>query len=164
MSIYHPKLQALYDRGDLLKLPRPENSKSFVHFDPDHRRIITEYFWQPLDSKLLGVITFGPEAEGPPGCAHGGAIAAVLDDCMGSAAWAAGHSAVAISLEVYYKKFVPLGVTLDLTAWISRVEGRKVFVESQIHDGELILSEGKGVYLVINFSEKLKVPHKGPVA
>lgn len=163
MSLYHPKLQALYDRNDLLKLPKPDHSKSFVHYDPERKRIITEYFWQPLENQLLGVITFGPEAEGPPGCAHGGAIAAVLDDCMGSAAWAGGHSVVAIALEVSYRKFVPLNHTFDLRAWIEKVEGKKVFLRAQISDGEVIHSEGKGVYLVINFAEKLKVPHKGPV-
>jgi acyl-coenzyme A thioesterase PaaI-like protein len=163
MTIYHPKLKALYDRSDLLRLPRPEYSKSFVHYDPERKRIITEYFWQPLESRLFGVITFGPEAEGPPGCAHGGAIAAILDDCMGSAAWAGGHSVVAVSLEVRFVKFVSLGETYDLSAWIERVEGRKVFVASRIHNDGTVHAEGKGLYLVIDFSEKLRVPHKGPV-
>ena len=40
----------------------------------------------------------GPPIEGPPGHAHGGSMAAVLDEAMGAAAWMEGHLVVAVRL------------------------------------------------------------------
>ena len=45
------------------------------------------YFRTGPDRSLRAKVLFGPGTQGPPGHAHGGSMAAVLDEAMGGAAW-----------------------------------------------------------------------------
>ncbi|HXT52702.1 MAG TPA: PaaI family thioesterase, partial [Thermoanaerobaculia bacterium] len=71
---------------------------SFVSGDPVGDTLRVAYFRREGDGRLMGRAWFGPGTAGPPGHAHGGAMAAVLDEAMGAAAWMAGHIAVAAHL------------------------------------------------------------------
>ena len=66
--------------------------RSFVSGEPDGDRLRVCYYRRDRDGALVGKIWFGPGAEGPPGHAHGGSMAAVLDEAMGAGAWLAGHA------------------------------------------------------------------------
>ena len=96
-------------------------------------------------------VYFGSAIEGPPGFAHGGSIAAVLDEAMGFAAWIAGQTVVAAKLSVYYKKMLPLKTIATIEAWIDSVKGRKVITKSKIYDdnGKLLI---KGVERYVDIS------------
>jgi hypothetical protein len=61
----------------------------FVSGDQTGNRFRMSYF-RNQDQDLVARVWFGPVTEGPPGHAHGGSIAAVLDEVLGLAAWAAG--------------------------------------------------------------------------
>jgi len=75
--------------------------------------------------------------QGPPGYAHGGASAAILDEAMGAAIWRSGFNVAVVNLEVNYKRPLPLGQPLKLEArFIDRKE-RKFFAT-----GEIRLSNG----------------------
>ena len=82
---------------------------SFVSGDPRGDRLRVSYFRRIDDGLLVGRAWFGPGAQGPPGHAHGGSIAAVLDEAMGAAAWLAGHLVVAVRLDTRFRKMLPLG-------------------------------------------------------
>lgn len=100
-------------------------ASSFVSGAGNGRRLRVRYF--RCDQRTLaGKAWFGPDAEGPPGHAHGGAIASVLDEAMGAAAWASGHTAVAASITVHFREMLPLGTVCRIGAWVSGVDGRKV--------------------------------------
>lgn len=107
---------------------------SFVSGDPDGDRVRVAYFRRPSDGALVGRAWLGPGAEGPPGHAHGGATAAVLDEAMGAAAWMAGWVVVAVHLEVDFRRMVPLGTDAWMEARVERVEGRKVMTRGRLHD------------------------------
>ena len=62
---------------------------SFVEGDPQGDRLRIRMFVRESDCRLLSKVWFGPQAEGPPGHAHGGSQAAILDHTMGVAAWVA---------------------------------------------------------------------------
>ncbi len=64
--------------------------------------------------------------QGPPGYAHGGVIAAAVDEGMGYLLWVVQHPAVTAHLEVDYKKPVPVGSRLELEAQLDGEEGRKI--------------------------------------
>lgn len=64
--------------------------------------------------------------QGAPGLAHGGVIAAALDEGMGYLLWLVGSPAVTARLEVDYARPVPVGTPLALEGWIERVEGRRI--------------------------------------
>ena len=78
------------------------------------------------DRSVVGKAWFGRLAEGPPGHAHGGAIAAVLDEAMGAAAWLNGHPVVAAELATRFHALVPLSTVACFEASLASVEGRKV--------------------------------------
>jgi acyl-coenzyme A thioesterase PaaI-like protein len=108
------------------------------------------YFSRDADMALVAKVTFGSGAEGPPNHAHGGSIAAVLDEAMGVSAWLAGHRVLAAKISIEFKKPIPLGTCATLTAWVSRVEGRKVTTVGQLDgpDGTRY-ALGEGVYVMM---------------
>lgn len=87
--------------------------------------------------------------QGAPGLAHGGVIAAALDEAMGFLIYLAERPAVTAHLEVDYRKPVPIGSRLELEARLDRVEGRKLFasVIGRV-DGEVHV-EGHSLFLQV---------------
>lgn len=110
------------------------SSLRFISGDPNGQRFRTRYFRRP-DQSLVARIWFGPETEGPPGHAHGGSMAAVLDEVLGLAAWAAGHAIVVGNLSVDFRNLLPLLEVVQVDTEIISIEGRKVLVRGKIWDG-----------------------------
>jgi acyl-coenzyme A thioesterase PaaI-like protein len=110
--------------------------RSFVSGDPGGDRLRVRYFRRERDGRLVGRAWFGPGAQGPPGHAHGGSMAAVLDEAMGAAAWMEGHLVVAVRLATSFQRMLPLGTDALLEAWVERVEGRKVWTLGRLLDGD----------------------------
>lgn len=90
----------------------------------------------------------GATLEGPPGHAHGGALAALLDEAMGAAAWLGGYRVLAVHLSFDYRRPVAVGATVQVTGEVERSEGRKVFTRGAITlaDGALAV-EAHGVFV-----------------
>ena len=86
--------------------------------------------------------------QGPPGYAHGGVLASLLDEAMGAACWLSGGRTVSAHLDFDYKRPVPLGVAIHITAQVERREGRKLFTIGSIHleEGSLAVS-GSGIFV-----------------
>ena len=120
--------------------------RSFVSGDPNGDRLRVQYYER--DSALLARVWFGPDAEGPPGHAHGGALAAVIDEAMGYAAWLAGHPVVAARLTTDFRRMLPLGTVCTIEPEVERVEGRKVHVAARIvgPDGT-VHAEGSAIFV-----------------
>jgi acyl-coenzyme A thioesterase PaaI-like protein len=110
-------------------------SGSFVTGDAQGNRLRVRYFLRDADGRLVGRAWFGAGAQGPPGHAHGGSIAAVLDEAMGAAAWVAGHLAVAARLDTSFQRMLPLGTDATLEGWVEREEGRKIWTAGRLLDG-----------------------------
>lgn len=107
---------------------------SFVSGDPEGGRLRVRYYRRARDGRLVGRAWFGPGAQGPPGHAHGGSMAAVLDEAMGAAAWMDGHLVVAVRLGTSFQRMLPLGTDALLEAWVERVDGRKVWTLGRLLD------------------------------
>jgi acyl-coenzyme A thioesterase PaaI-like protein len=98
----------------------------------------------PGDHAIEGEVTFGPQYEGPPGHVHGGLVAAMFDEMLGFAQLAPGFTAY---LKVDYRKPTPLNKTLQLRAWVDRVDGRKRWIRgTSMLDGQL-LAEAEGLFI-----------------
>lgn len=108
--------------------PTPE--ASYVSGEPEGDRLRVRYFLH--DGQLKAKVWFGPGAVGPPGHAHGGAMAAALDEAMGIAAWVAGHAVVAARLTTDFRRMLPLGTVCTIETRVERVEGRKVHLEGRL--------------------------------
>lgn len=90
--------------------------------------------------------------EGPPGHAHGGVIATLLDEAMSKANRQFGVLAMTRQMEVEYLKPVPLGVRLLLTGRHAGAEGRKHNCEAELTNekGEL-LARGKALFIEVDW-------------
>jgi acyl-coenzyme A thioesterase PaaI-like protein len=106
--------------------------RSFVSGDPTGDRLRVAYWYCAQRGELRARAWFGPGAEGPPGHAHGGAIAAVLDELMGVCAWQLGHRVLAARLDVTFVAPLPLGTDAVASARVTAVEGRRITVEGHI--------------------------------
>jgi len=101
------------------------------------------------DGAITSEFTLTTAQQGPPGLVHGGASAAILDEAMGLAVWAAGHSVAAVNLEINYHKPLPLNQPLTLAARIDQIEQRKIRSAGEIRlpDSTVAVS-GRGIYVV----------------
>src|SRR3989344_3391512 len=91
-----------FDKGwkSVWPFPHRANANSFLCGSPNGSRLRLTYFWNDRTHTLGGETWFGPKCEGPPGSAHGGSMAALLDETMGASAWVSGHSVVAAQISV----------------------------------------------------------------
>ncbi|MCU0496180.1 MAG: PaaI family thioesterase [Anaerolineae bacterium] len=87
---------------------------------------------------IIGKVVIDQSKEGPPGHAHGGSLATLVDEVMGASAWFGGHRVLAVNLNISLKLAVPLNIEVTLKGRVQRKEGRKIYTT-----GELILPDGR---------------------
>lgn len=105
--------------------------------------------WYVGDDGLIHTsFTLTSAQQGPPGHAHGGVLAAILDEIMGTAAWHGGHMVLAANLNIDFRLPVPLGIPLTATGSISHQDGRKVFTRGEIKlPDQNVATVGKGLFI-----------------
>jgi acyl-coenzyme A thioesterase PaaI-like protein len=136
------------ERWIALDTASKEHSKTFVSGEPDGNRLRVRYFINPTADAFMARAWFGEGAEGPHGHAHGGAVAAVLDESMGTASWCLGHPALAAKIEVEFRAMVPLGTTATVEAWVESVDGRKVSLRARMRgDDGTVYGEARGLFI-----------------
>ncbi len=124
------------------------NSLRFISGDPHGERFRVRYY-RDAAQQLKARVWFGPETEGPPGHAHGGAIAAVLDEVLGLSAWAAGHAVVVANLNVSFRNLVPLKTVVTVDSQVVSVAGRKVLVTGRVCNGSAVFAEAECLCIAI---------------
>lgn len=124
-----------------------EHGSCFVCGTENPNGMGVQYFQE--GDKVRADFTFTHYHQGPPKHAHGGSLAAVLDEAMGAAVWLAGHSVVAANLELNYRKPVPLGVPVKVYAWAGEKGNRsvKAYGELRFEDGTVAV-ESRGVFVI----------------
>jgi acyl-coenzyme A thioesterase PaaI-like protein len=123
-------------------------SLRFVSGDPDGNRFRVRYY-KNQEQHLKARIWFGPETEGPPGHAHGGSMAAVLDEVLGLSAWAAGYPIVVGNMNVSFRNLLPLQKVVTVESKIISAEGRKVMVHGRIFSGKTTYAAGECLCITI---------------
>lgn len=96
---------------------------------------------------VIGRVTFGSVYEGPPGCVHGGFVAAAFDEVLGSAQTYSGTPGMTARLVVHYRRPTPLHVPLVIEGRYDRTEGRKVFASGRILSDGKITAEAEGLFV-----------------
>ena len=135
-------------------------ARSFVTNDPDGDRLRVRYAVRSavvphasasLPAALRAEVWFGPRSEGPPGHAHGGSVAAVLDEAMGLAVWLAHRPAVAAHIEVDFRHPVPLGTTARVETEPGEADDRKSAVTARLvgTDGT-VFAESRGIFVLLS--------------
>ena len=104
---------------------------------------------QQTGDRIHGRVRFGVAYEGPPGCVHGGFVAAAHDEILGMANSLGGIPGMTGTLTVKYLKPTPLHADLRMEAWFDRVEGRKQWCYSQLWAGDVLCNEAEGLFVTI---------------
>jgi acyl-coenzyme A thioesterase PaaI-like protein len=98
---------------------------------------------------IVGLVNFGFAYEGPPGCVHGGFVAAAFDEILGMAQSMTGRAGMTGTLEVRYRKPTPLRADLRFEGRVEDVSGRKIKVVGTCHHGELLTAEARGLFVTM---------------
>ena len=95
--------------------------------------------------------------QGPPGHAHGGIIATILDEAMGKVNKLRSVIALTSTMAIEYLKPVPLGRTLLVEGTEQEVHDRRHFNLAEIRDetGQ-VLARSQGVFIAVD-PDKMKV-------
>jgi acyl-coenzyme A thioesterase PaaI-like protein len=92
--------------------------------------------------------------QGPPGVAHGGVIAAALDEAMSLAVHSEGSSALTGEIQVELHDPAPIGTFVGLKASVDRRRGKKLWVSAAAfgegdRDDCAPIAEASGVFAVV---------------
>lgn len=128
-------LEAMFDHSPLIGRGNPLAPPMTLEAFPD---------------RIIGRVTFGAAYEGPPGCVHGGYVAAAFDELLGATQSLSGAPGMTGTLTVRYRSPTPLRVPLELVGRLDRVEGRKVFVSATCHDGAVLTAEAEGIFISLD--------------
>jgi uncharacterized protein (TIGR00369 family) len=92
--------------------------------------------------------------QGPPGHAHGGIIATILDEAMGKVNKLRSVIALTKTMNVEYLRPVPLGMPLIAVGRERTVRGRKHYNVAEIRNqaGE-VLARSQGVFIAVDASK-----------
>lgn len=117
--------------------------------------------------QIICQVKLAERFEGPPGHAHGGIVATLLDEAMSKANRAQQVIAMTRHIEVDYLKPVPLRTPLQLKAWHLSAEGRKHYCEAELTaatSGQ-VLAKGRALFIAIDparfLAEHVRSPAPG---
>jgi len=105
------------------------------------------------DDHVAGTAVFGSAYEGPPGCVHGGYVAAAFDEMLGLVQMLAGQPGMTGRLSVDYRSPTPLNTELRLEGRIDRVEGRKTFCRGEIYVDDRLCAEAEGLFVRVDIAK-----------
>lgn len=103
-----------------------------------------------VGDRVEGDVTLDSRHEGAPGYAHGGAVATILDDALGSLLQVIRTPAVTARLEIDYRRPALIGRRFDVEAWIDRESGRKLFLRGLLRDGDELIAEAAGLFVEVD--------------
>lgn len=108
------------------------------------------------DKSVFVDVTFDESKEGGKGILHGGAIAAVLDEAMGTAAYEAGSAGYTATMSYTYLAHIPLYQEIHIRAWVEKIDGKKIYAlcEAKLPDSSVAVT-GTGLFIVSESLQKL---------
>jgi acyl-coenzyme A thioesterase PaaI-like protein len=109
------------------------------------------------DGKAIGRVRFGPAYEGPPGCVHGGIIAAGFDQVFNVANVMSGIVGPTAQLTVRYRRPTPLAADVVFEGWQERTEGRRIHTAGRLRNGDVVTAEAEGVFVQLPAEQVMKM-------
>jgi acyl-coenzyme A thioesterase PaaI-like protein len=99
--------------------------------------------------RVEATVTYGLAYEGPPGCLHGGFVAAGFDEVLGFAQALGGRPGMTGRLTISYRSPTPLFEPVRYIGRFDRMDGRKIFATGELRveaDGRLC-AEAEGLFV-----------------
>jgi uncharacterized protein (TIGR00369 family) len=102
----------------------------------------------PDGQGVCASVTLAPDFQGWRGIAHGGIAMSLLDEAMAHAAGHAGHRGVTASVNVRFRKPVPLGEPLAVRGRVVWRRRNVLGLEASVHDASgTLLLDGEGKFV-----------------
>ena len=133
-------------------------SPAVGHLNPVAPEIEVEVVAGDPHVEVVATSTLGAPHAGPPNIVHGGVIALLFDDIMGSALVANECGAMTGTLEVRYLRPTPIGVPTTWRGGIGAVDGRKVSAWAEVHVAGECTARATGLFVRVDL---LEVPPTG---
>lgn len=125
-----------------------EYQLNFVHGLRNPRGLHLQYHLEA--DRVVTTWTPGDNHAGFPGFVHGGLIAAILDDVMGRCSVLHRRWVVTGRMETRYREVAPVGSSLRVEGWITRITRRVMQAQSVMTlTGGVVIAEASGTYLPI---------------
>jgi acyl-coenzyme A thioesterase PaaI-like protein len=100
-----------------------------------------------VDGVIVAEVVFGQAYEGPPGCVHGGYVAAAFDELLGATQSLSGSPGMTGTLTIRYESPTPLHTPLRFEGRLVGVERRKIFTEGVCYAGDRLTATAKGIFI-----------------
>ena len=127
-----PERYAFFDHSPFIGLSNPLSP-------PIEMRYLTD--------SVEAHVTFGAAYEGPPGCVHGGYVAAAFDELLGCAQSLSGTQGMTARLIINYRSPTPLATPLRMEGELVSREGRKITASGRLFDGDRLCAEAEGLFI-----------------
>jgi acyl-coenzyme A thioesterase PaaI-like protein len=105
--------------------------------------------WREGEEAVCNV-TLGAAFEGAPGRAHGGIVAALIDETMGLVLSISGTPGFTGRLTVTYRAPTPLGEPLEVRARMTGRDGRKMTITGELKTGDRLLAQAEGLFIAVD--------------
>ncbi len=138
-AVTDQEIFAFFDHSPLMGLSNPLAPPIVMDYQDD----------EAGGTQIVARVRFGPAYEGPPGCVHGGFIAASFDEVLGATQSLSGQQGMTAHLEVDYRSPTPLGEELRMRSWLDRTEGRKIWARAELHHQDRLCAEAVALFLAI---------------
>ncbi len=151
------RLEGLGRRGKKARMqahvePGPEDLRPYFagnarhwHYNP----IFPPTQVERTESGLRAKLTLGLPHEGPPGCAHGGIVALLLDQILGQANFEHGVPAMTGTLTIRYRRPTPLFEELTIEAdGPESADGKKCLSRGRILCHGKVTAEAQGLFVL----------------
>ncbi|MFI9505739.1 PaaI family thioesterase [Nocardia sp. NPDC052566] len=100
--------------------------------------------------RIIGRFTLDERHQGAPGVAHGGVVAAVLDEASGTVPTTMCVPAVTAKLEVNYARPAPLHRPMIVSAVLARREGeRKLHITARLELDGALVADARALFIVV---------------
>jgi acyl-coenzyme A thioesterase PaaI-like protein len=106
-----------------------------------------------------GEIALDSRHAGSPNHAHGGVIAMLLDEVLGTVAMIHRIAAVTGTLEIRYRSPAFLGHTYELSARLLGSEGRRLQIVGDMTGPEGLVAEATGTWIRVDLEHFAPGPH-----
>ena len=99
-------------------------------------------------------VTLGRLYEGPPNGVHGGYVAGMFDDVLGSTqSLIEGPTGLTGTLHVRYRNITPLDTELVFRAWVHHASGRRIQSRATCHAAGVLTAEAEALFVRVDMAE-----------
>jgi acyl-coenzyme A thioesterase PaaI-like protein len=113
------------------------------------------YLWREGDTAVMEV-TLGKAFEGAPGQAHGGIVAALLDETMGLVNAINEVLAFTAQLDITFLEPTPVNEPITARARLARSDNRKHFIEAELLAGSRVVATASALFIAVDPSKFLR--------